>query len=206
MDQAEIAVKRTGALAQFVQSGSESAMSLADFFTRILNMGIEEAQSIIEAVERRIKEEDSGGSPLLSMASGMTGMIELFKLYSAGGMSRETLKQQIMLFFKVDAAKADAIISKEELKKSIQPPQAIPGNPEPSPEESSESEDEVDETEDEVEVPAEDEEEEVANQALVSNNGKAKTKAKVSKLSKADKKAASKSKTAQPKTRKTKAK
>jgi hypothetical protein len=168
MDQAEIAVKRTGALAQFVQSGSESAMSLADFFTRILNMGIEEARSIIEAVEKRIKEEDSGGSPLLSMTSGITGMVELFKLYSAGGMTRETLKQQIMLFFKVDEAKAEAIISKEDLKKATQPPQAIPGNPNPTPKVSSEPEDEVDDTEEEVPVEDE-EEEEVANQASISN-------------------------------------
>jgi hypothetical protein len=204
MDQAEIAVKRTGALAQFVQSGSESAMSLADFFTRILNMGIEEARSIIEAVEKRIKEEDSGGSPLLSMTSGITGMVELFKLYSAGGMTRETLKQQIMLFFKVDAAKAEAIISKEELKKATQLPQNIPGNPNPTPKVSSEPEDGVDDTEEEVPVEDEEDMEEVANQSPVSNKGK--SKAKVSKPSKANKKAASKSKTAQPKARKAKTK
>jgi hypothetical protein len=200
MDQAEIAVKRTGALAQFVQSGSESAMSLADFFTRILNMGIEEAQAVIEAVERRIKEEDSGGSPLLSMASGMTGMIELFKLYSAGGMSRETLKQQIMLFFKVDAAKAEAIISKEELKKATQPPQNIPGNPNPAAPTEEETESETDVDEEAVDEVPEEDEESTTNQLPVTN------KAKVSNSSKARKKAISKPKSSQAKGRKAKSK
>ncbi|MCK9569347.1 DUF1073 domain-containing protein [Candidatus Pacearchaeota archaeon] len=124
MEQADIAAKRTAALSQYVQSGAEAVISPADFFTRIIGLGLDEAKSILEAVDKRIKDEDSGGSPLLSMASGITGLVELFKLYAAGSMSRDTLKQAIMMFFKVDEAKAEAIISKEELKAAAPP---VPG-------------------------------------------------------------------------------
>jgi hypothetical protein len=114
---ADVATKVAQSLQTYVQGGLEAVITDVDFLTRILGMSAKEAQSIVEATAGRVEEEDTGGSPLLSLVGGMTGFIEFFKTAQAGGMSEEQLKQALMLFFKLSPEKAEAIIAD-----GIQPP------------------------------------------------------------------------------------
>jgi len=63
-DKASIAEKRTNALAKYVQSGADQVMPPFHYFTRILGMGDDEAEAIIEEAEKQAKEnEDEGLNP-----------------------------------------------------------------------------------------------------------------------------------------------
>jgi len=110
-EKAQLAVTRTDALAKFQGGGLESLVSPMDYLVRFLGMEEEEAKTILEATEQRIEEEDTGGSPLLSLVGGLTGITELFKAAKDGAMSEEQLKQTLMMFFKLSADKAKALLA-----------------------------------------------------------------------------------------------
>lgn len=54
-EQALVALKRTEAMAKYIQGSVEAIMEPLDFFTRILGMTTEEAEAIIEAVMKQLK-------------------------------------------------------------------------------------------------------------------------------------------------------
>lgn len=110
-EKADVALKITQAMSSYVQGGLESMITAEDYLSKVLGYSDDEALAFVKATQGRIEEEDSGGSPLLSLVGGLTGISELFKTAQAGGMSEEQLKQILMLFFKLSEAKADAIIA-----------------------------------------------------------------------------------------------
>lgn len=108
---AKIAQLQTQALGQYAQMGIESIMTRMDYFTRILNISEDDARAIIEAADNQQDEMNTGGSPLLSMVGGITGMTQLLTLFAQGAMGEETLKQLIMLFYQLDETQAESIIA-----------------------------------------------------------------------------------------------
>lgn len=125
-EKADVAAKITQALTAYVQGGVEAVVPPQDYLTRVLGWDEDEAKETLEAAAKLMEEQMAGegaGSPLLSMVGGLTGVTELFKAAKDGAMSEETLKQMLMMFFKIDEATADAIIA-----------DGLPEDPEPEPE------------------------------------------------------------------------
>jgi uncharacterized protein len=129
LEQADVAVKQTQALAQYVSAGVETLIPPLDYLTRILGLAEEEATAILESAEDRIEEEDTGGSPLLSTVGGVGAVLEFFKQFKGGVISEETLKQLLMLFYQVDEAKAEAIIAGGLPEQPAAAPAAAPAAP-----------------------------------------------------------------------------
>lgn len=138
-ERATIAAQRTAAIASYVQSGAMQLIQPLDFLSRILYLSDEEAQAILETSQQELDHgTESSGSPLLGLVGGISAMIELFKMAQEGGLTEEQLKQQIMLFFKVDEQKAQALIAEGLATPSPQPTEGepvegqLPGIPQPS--------------------------------------------------------------------------
>ena len=114
-EKAEVAFKLTSAVSAYVQSGAMQMLPPFDFLTRVLGWEEETVQSILDAAMKAAEEEMSGdsgiASPLLGTVGGMTGTIDLFKAAKEGALSEEQLKQLLMLFFKLTAEQADAVIA-----------------------------------------------------------------------------------------------
>jgi hypothetical protein len=128
-EKATVGQKRTAALVQYADSGAANQVTLSDFLTSFLGFTDEQAASIVENATRQQEDgSETGAAPLLGLVGGITGMIELFKLAQAGGMSEEQLKQQIMLFFGVDEARAE-----ELLADGLPEPPPAPEPPVPNP-------------------------------------------------------------------------
>jgi hypothetical protein len=108
---ADIATKRTQALAQYASQGIASLMTVQDFLVRVLNFTQDEATAIVEAVTQEQDEKNTGGSPLLSMVGGIDGMVQIFTLMAQGGITPESAQQLIMLFYGLDEAQAEEIIA-----------------------------------------------------------------------------------------------
>jgi hypothetical protein len=62
-EQADVAVKYTGALAQYVTSGVESLLPPLDFLTRVLGFDEAEAAAMLEAAEAAVEEEEEEEPP-----------------------------------------------------------------------------------------------------------------------------------------------
>jgi len=118
-EEAEVAIKRTEALAKYIAGNVDSLVAPMDFLTRIVGLPNNEARAVLESAMERIVEEDSGGSPLLELVGGITGMNEMLRLFAEGGMERETLKQLIMLFYQLSPERADQIIADTEAGKTV---------------------------------------------------------------------------------------
>lgn len=114
-EKATVALTKTQALAAYVAGGVEAMMPPHEYLTTILGMDDEEVRAILDAASSAAEDSATGdsdtGSPLLKLVGGITGMIELFKLASTGGLSEEQLKQQMMLFFGLSEERADALIA-----------------------------------------------------------------------------------------------
>jgi len=67
---------------------------------------MEEIEASVEGTPERSK--------LLDLVGGVTGMAELFRIYSEGAMSRETLVQIIMLFYGQSQQQAEQIVADSE--------------------------------------------------------------------------------------------
>jgi hypothetical protein len=99
-EKVDIGLKRTQALAQFVQSGASAAMTLEDFFARILQFSDDEARSIIENLQKQLVSGDAEGqSPLVKLVGSINGATELFTAAHQGIITEEQLKRLLMLFF-----------------------------------------------------------------------------------------------------------
>lgn len=128
-DRADVAVKRTAALAQYAQGGVDSIIPPMDYLTRILGFEEEEAATILQNAAGALEDPaaDTGGSPLLGLVGGITGALEIFQKFREGSLSEEQVKQLLMLFYKIDEAKADEIMAD-----GLPPAPAVPpvgGNP-----------------------------------------------------------------------------
>ncbi len=156
-EKASIAATRTNALAQYGSSGLENLITPLDYLTRVYGLEEGEAQTVLENTAAAFESSSSGegvgdtgggGSPLLGLVGGITGMLEMFKLAKEGGLSEEQLKQQIMLFYKVSEEVADAIIADGIEKPEPPPPPPFPpGGPQGGPPEPDEEVEEVEEEE-----------------------------------------------------------
>lgn len=114
MEKASVLASRTSALASYVGAGLDALIPPSAFFVKELGYSQAEADAILEESAKQAEgesTEESGGSPLLGMVGGITGMIELFKLAKEGGLTEEQLKQQIVLFFKVSEERAAELIA-----------------------------------------------------------------------------------------------
>lgn len=112
-EKADVALKLAQVLATYAQSGADAFFPPFDFLVTILKLDEEEAQAILKNAAKRMEadgREEAGGSPLLGLVGGVTGMIELFKLAKDGGLTEEQLKQQIMLFYGLGEKRADEMI------------------------------------------------------------------------------------------------
>jgi len=114
VEQATIAVQETQALSAYVSGGVEAVVAPKDYLTRVLKWTDEAADATLQTATDAIETPESTNSPLLSMVGGMTGMLELFKGYSEGAMSRDTLKQSLVMFFKLSEADAEDLIADSE--------------------------------------------------------------------------------------------
>jgi hypothetical protein len=110
-DRADIAVKRTQAMAAFIQGGCEALMTPTDFYTRLLNFSDEDAKAIIQAVIDQGEGEETGESPLLKMVGGIQAMAALLQLAGEKKLSEDQVKEVVKLFFKLDDEGADALIA-----------------------------------------------------------------------------------------------
>lgn len=109
---AEIGAKNTASLAQYTQAGIEALMTERSYYVTVLGWTADEADAIIkEKLEEISQEETNKGSPLLSMVGGVTAALEMFQKFKDGAISEETLKQLLMMFFKIDQERAEAIIA-----------------------------------------------------------------------------------------------
>lgn len=113
-EKAQVASARTAALSAYVSGGVEALVPPMDYLTGVYGMEEEEAKALLENAAKALEGEptvETGGSPLLGLVGGITGMLELFQKFKDGALSEESLKQLIMLFYKVDEAKAEEIIA-----------------------------------------------------------------------------------------------
>jgi hypothetical protein len=99
---ADIALKRTQALAAFVSGGVDTIYPLREFLTLEMHLSDAEADLIIEKAAAAAEgNSDAGGAPLLGLVGGITGMIELWKAANDGAVSEDQLRALIKLFFRV---------------------------------------------------------------------------------------------------------
>lgn len=113
VNRAQIAVAQTSAMAQYVSANIESLMTPIDFFTEVIGYDDDTAKSIVDNATLATAQTLDGqgdGSPLLGMVDGITGMTDLFQQAKDGVLGLDTLKQLVMLFYKVDETKANEII------------------------------------------------------------------------------------------------
>lgn len=140
-EKANIALVKTQALAAYIAGNVEALYPPLEYLTGILDISDDEASQVLQSAEEKIDEGATGGTaPLLGLVGGITGMIELFRLASEGGLTEEQLKQQIMLFYGLDEQKAQEVIA-EGLKHTAAPPLPIEPQANIDPDEEDEEED-----------------------------------------------------------------
>lgn len=112
---AKVAESRTRALVQYVTGGVETMVPPLHYLTEFLKMEEAEALAMLTKAAQDLESDsigdETGGSRLLGFAGGVQAVLQMFQMFSQGAISRETLRQLIMLFYKVGAEKADRIIS-----------------------------------------------------------------------------------------------
>jgi hypothetical protein len=126
--QADVAVKITSALTNWIRDGADVVFPPKPFYTTVLGLTDEEADAVITAAVDALDRDpgETGGSPLLRLVGGVTAMTELWQKHKDGTISEESLKQLIMLFYQVDEARAEEIIA-DGLPEPPKPPAPPPG-------------------------------------------------------------------------------
>ena len=110
-EKAEVLLKRTQAYGTYVSQGVETAIPLRAYMTGFDGMSEEEADSIINTLAEGMEGESETSAPLLGLVGGVDAMLQMFDRFASGAISEDTLKQLIMLFYKVDEEKAEEIIA-----------------------------------------------------------------------------------------------
>jgi uncharacterized protein len=135
LERADVALKLTGAISQYAQSGADTMFPLRCFLTLLLQLTDEEADYVLaEALKQQEGGEDGGDqlkSPLLGLVGGVTGALEMFKAAGEGILSEDQLKKLLQLFFKISEEEADDIIGEGLTDAAVQASEATP---EPGPE------------------------------------------------------------------------
>jgi len=127
-EQADIAETRTRAFAQFVQGDVGNLIHPMDYLVGVHGIPQDEVQSWIDRLEEvEVDGETAERSKLLDLVGGVTGMGELFTLYSQKALSRATLVQLIMLFYGQTQQQAEQIVADSEV--AMTPPDQPPTVP-----------------------------------------------------------------------------
>lgn len=137
LEKAQIAQIKINSLGDYLAKGLESKIPFKDIVTRFLDMTDEEAQSIMTSAEEQARMKPVTESPLTKMVGGITGAVSMFDALGKGVIQPDQLKQLLMLFYKIDEAKADMIVGSGIPTPVVAPVQTqIPANPpvaQPSP-------------------------------------------------------------------------
>lgn len=96
---ATVGVKRTQALAQFVNSNSESSVTLLDFLTKFLFFDDTEARAMVRATVLAVGGHEADISPLLDVPGGVAGLTKLFEDLAAGSVTPVQLKETLRQFY-----------------------------------------------------------------------------------------------------------
>lgn len=124
--------KRTQAFVEYANSPMKEFVTPIDYLVRYEGMEEKEANMVIARARMEQQQiamgKPSDPSPLLGMVGGIDGMINLFKSFALGEISRETLKQSLILFFKIDEAKAEMLIADSVAKPAL-PTSLTPNKP-----------------------------------------------------------------------------
>lgn len=109
-EKADVALAKTNALSKFLMGSGENGMTLLDFYVKVWGLEEEEAQQIVDNLK---KEQDTTDDfiPSRYLSQGVQAMIAMFKEFQAGSLNQSTLKQLLVLFFKLDDAEADELIA-----------------------------------------------------------------------------------------------
>lgn len=130
-EKAQVANQLVTAMSTYIKGGVQHVLPPLDMYIRVLGFSKQEAEAILANVEKVLRGDTKigpGESTLVSLPEGLKGMLELFKLAQAGGLSEEQLKQQLMFFFKIDEKKAQELIAD-----GIEPPQMVGPDGKPIP-------------------------------------------------------------------------
>jgi len=115
-ERASLAESRTRAFAQYVAGDVGNLIHPVDYLVGVHGIPEQEVSSWInrmEEIEASV-EGTTERSKLLDLVGGVTGMAELFRIYSEGAVSRETLVQIIMLFYGQSQQQAEQIVADSE--------------------------------------------------------------------------------------------
>lgn len=110
-EKADILVKRTQAYGIYSSQGVDSQVPPRYYMTGFDQMSEEEADSIIKEQRKALSGQSETAAPLLGLVGGVDAILQMFDRFAAGSLSEDTLRQLIMLFYKVDEEKADLIIA-----------------------------------------------------------------------------------------------
>jgi hypothetical protein len=125
-EKASLAESRTRAFAQYVAGDVGNLIHPVDYLVGVHGIPEQEVTSWIERMEEveASAEGTTERSKLLDLVGGVTGMAELFRIYSEGGVSRATLVQIIMLFYGQSQQQAEQIVADSEagaMMQAVQP-------------------------------------------------------------------------------------
>ncbi len=110
-----LATQKVQAIATYISSGADALIPPIYFFTMVMGWDREEVEMMLEEASAIAEGEggasDMGSSPLLSTAGGITAITELFGKFKEGALSRESLKQLLIMLLNVDDIRAEEIIA-----------------------------------------------------------------------------------------------
>lgn len=109
-ERADILLKRTQAYSTYVQ-GMETIVPPLEYMTKFDAIPKKEAEAIIDAANEATEGDPSSPAPLLSLVGGVDGILQMFDRFQAKAISEDTLKQLIMLFYKIPEEQVDAVIA-----------------------------------------------------------------------------------------------
>ena len=110
LEKAQVLQTRTAAYLQWTQ-GVEAIVPAMDFATRFDSMTVDDAKEMLEAAAENLDEGSDVGAPLLGLVGGVSAILEMFDRFQAKAISEDTLRELIMLFYKVTEEKANEIIA-----------------------------------------------------------------------------------------------
>lgn len=128
---AKVSLTIMQAISQYVGSGAHVLMTPFDFFSRVLNWPDDISQGVVDSAMDSLESEETGPSPLTGLATGVTGVIELFKAAKEGAVTEDQLKSILVLFFRLSEDQADEVIADGLTPASIEAADPTPADPVP---------------------------------------------------------------------------
>lgn len=123
-EKAAIAKTQTETMALYIQGDVEALIPPLPYFTSIMNIPLEEAQSLIETVEEIEDESGQTGdeSKLLGLVGGLKGTADIMAMLGRGEVTREQAQGILELFFKMTPEEIDGIIGTEVIVPPVEEP------------------------------------------------------------------------------------